>query len=147
MPEAAILKHFGKWALDPQSDYFSVIRDYRERGESDEQIAQRIRDAWREKGLIASAAGTRMHRNIELALGGGVCDGSSKEMTMFQSFVSDWLEPRDWRVYRLEWSIYCSRAMVAGQIDAIFVCDGCYYMVDWKRCSKPLDDQSGTLYD
>ena len=82
-----------------------------------------------------------MHRNIELALGGEVYDGSSREMAMFRSFVSEWLEPREWRVYRLEWSIYCSRAMVAGQIDAIFVRDGVYHMVDWKRCSKPLDDQ------
>ena len=49
-------------------------------------------------------------------------------------------------MYRLEWSIYCSRAMVAGQIDAIFVRDGVYYMVDWKRCSKPLDDQFGARY-
>ena len=144
--EAVTMQWFGKWAVSPCSVYFAVIQEYREKGETDEQIAQRIRDAWRDKGLIASAAGTRMHRNIELALDGGVYDGSSKEMAMFHSFVSNWLEPRRWRVYRLEWSIYCSRAMVAGQIDALFVRDGLYYMVDWKRCSKPLDDQLGASY-
>ena len=139
--EAVTKQWFDDWAVKQWSPYFAVIREYRERGESDEQIARRIRDAWREKGLIASAAGTRMHRNIELALGGELYDGRSREMTMFRSFVSEWLEPREWRVYRLEWAIYCSQAMVAGQIDAIFVRDGEYYMVDWKRCSKPLDDQ------
>ena len=145
--EAVTRQCFGKWADNPRSPYFAVIREHREKGESDEQIAQGIRDAWTEKGLIASAAGTRMHRDIELALCGEVYDGSNKEMEMFHSFVSEWLEPRDWRVYRLEWSIYCSRAMVAGQIDALFVRDGVYYMVDWKRCSKPLDDQLGaSLY-
>ena len=145
--EAVTKRWFDKWADDQCSSYFAVIREYRERGESDEQIAQRIRDAWREKGLIASAAGTRMHRNIELALGGELYEGGSEEMAMFRRFVSEWLEPRGWRVYRLEWSIYCSRAMVAGQIDAIFVHDGVYYMVDWKRCSKPLDDQKGARYN
>ena len=145
--EAVTKRWFDKWADDQCSSYFAVIREYRERGESDEQIAQRIRDAWREKGLIASAAGTRMHRNIELALSGEMYEGSSEEMAMFRRFVSEWLEPRGWRVYRLEWSIYCSRAMVAGQIDAIFVHDGVYYMVDWKRCSKPLDDQKGARYN
>ena len=61
---AVTTQWFGKWAGNPCSDYFAVIQEYREKGETDEQIAQRIRDAWRDKGLIASAAGTRMHRNI-----------------------------------------------------------------------------------
>ena len=62
---------------------------------------------------------------------------------MHVSCVEEWLEPLGWRVYRLEWSIYCTRAMVGGQIDAVFVCNGAYHMVDWKRCGKLLDVSAG----
>ena len=116
------------------------------KGESDEEIAERIRAGWMENGAIASAQGTRMHRNIELALGGQLYDGDGAEMLMFQRFVKDWLEPRGWRVYRLEWSIYCSTAMVAGQIDAVFICNGEFHMIDWKRCRKLLDQDAGREY-
>ena len=126
--------------------YYGMISYYRRAGEGDVEIAQRIRDGWSEKGLIASAEGTRMHRNIELALGGLMYDGSSVEMGMFSKYVEEWLEPRGWCVYRLEWSIYCSRAMVAGQIDALFVGNGAYHMVDWKRCGKLLDVLAGVAF-
>ena len=65
---------------------------------------------------------------------------------MFQDYVRDWLEPREGRVFRLEWSIYCSDAMVAGQIDAVFAGPGGYHMVDWNRCGKPLDPLDGECY-
>ena len=145
-PEFVIHQRFAKWARNPKSAYYKVIKYYRQEGESDTEIAQRIRDAWTEEGLVASAAGTRMHRNIELALGGQEYDGSSIEMATFQRYVKEWPESRHWSVYRLEWSIYCTNAMVAGQIDAIFICNGCYHMVDWKRCKKPLDECAGKDY-
>ena len=145
-PVATTLKYYDNWAENPNSSYFNMISQYRRAGESDLQIAQRIRDGWSQKGLVAKAEGTRMHRNIELALGGEVYDGSSVEMRMFRKYAAEWLEPRGWRVYRLEWSIYCSNAMVAGQIDALFVCNGAYHMVDWKRCSKPLEVWAGAAF-
>ena len=145
-PLAVTSKYFSKWAENPESNYYGMISYYRRAGEGDVEIAQRIRDGWSEKGLIASAEGTRMHRNIELALGGLMYDGSSKEMGMFNNFVKEWLEPRGWCVYRLEWSIYCSTAMVAGQIDALFVGNGAYHMVDWKRCGKLLDVFAGAAF-
>ena len=144
--EAIIRRYFKVWAESPHKDYFSVIQEYREKGESDEEIAERIRAGWMENGAIASAQGTRMHRNIELALGGELYDGDGPEMQLFQRFVKDWLEPRGWRVYRLEWSIYCSTAMVAGQIDAVFICNGQFHMIDWKRCRKLLDEDAGGKY-
>ena len=87
-----------------------------------------------------------MHRNIELALGGNWYDRCGVEMDISHGLLSEWLEPRRWHVYRLEWSIYCSNAGVAGQIDALFICDGVYHMVDWKRCSKALDPSDGVVF-
>ena len=145
-PELVIHERFAQWARNPKSPYYKVINFYRQEGETQTEIAKRIRDAWTEEGLVASAAGTIMHRNIELALGGQEYDGSSVEMATFHRYVKEWLESRHWSVYRLEWSIYCTNAMVAGQIDAIFICNGCYHMVDWKRCKKPLDECAGKQY-
>ena len=142
-PVAIIEKYYSKWARTPDSNYYGVICKYREAGEDDARIKQRICGGWSENGQVASAAGTRMHRCIELALGGEMYDGSTLEMDMFRRYVEEWLEPRGWRVYRLEWSVYCTEAMVAGQIDAVFECNGCYHMVDWKRCGKLLDEQAG----
>ena len=144
---AVIRRHFHTWAQRPGSAYYDIITGSRAMGESDAEIVHRIRGMWSDLGALGSAQGTRMHRNIELALGGAQYDASGPEMEMFRRFVTEWLEPKRWQVYRLEWSIYCTAAMVAGQIDAVFVaCDG-YHMVDWKRCRKPLDVSAGAYFE
>lgn len=145
-PVATIEAYYDKWVCNPESPYYSVIWSGRECGQSDAEIADGIRRQWAEKGELASAQGTRMHRNIELALGGDVYDRDCKELCMFEDYVEQWLEPRKWCVFRLEWSIYCSEAMVAGQIDAVFVGDGEYHMVDWKRCGRRLDPMCGECF-
>ena len=99
---------------------------------------------WGEAGELASALGTRMHREIELALTGNAYDASMGEMQTFQRFVTEFLEVRRWRLYRAEWTIYDEVVMVAGQIDAVFVdCSGALHMVDWKRVRHPLLPRSG----
>ena len=144
--EGVIGKYYEKWAQNPESAYYGMIWQGCGDGATHAQIKESIRNGWLQKGELASAEGTRMHRNIELALGGELHDGSACDVCMFYKYVTDWLEPRNWRVFRLEWSIYCTEAMVAGQIDAVFECCGEYHMVDWKRCAKVLDPAAGEFF-
>ena len=63
-------------------------------------------------------------------------------MGEFQQYVREWLEERRWVVYRLEWSIFCSYSMVAGQIDAVIQGPDGYHMVDWKRCRETVNEDA-----
>ena len=99
---------------------------------------------WSDAGDLASALGTRMHKEVELALTGSAYDASMEEMQTFHHFVTEVLELRRWRLYRAEWTIYDEVVMVAGQIDAVFVdCSGALHMVDWKRVRHPLLPRGG----
>lgn len=138
-----IQKYYDMWAVDPRSKYYEMIEAGRAAGQCDVQIHQSIRLTWEWKGLLASAAGTRMHKQFELALRGCLYDSHCVESRVFLDFLSTWLEPRFWSVYRLEWSIYCEHPMVAGQIDALFQCGSEFHMIDWKRCCKVLDPDEG----
>ena len=143
---SAVAAYFGGWASRPGSKYYGMIAGLRHSGMDDVAIQERIVRLWSNRGLLASTQGTRMHRNIELALGRQEYDGTGPEMGEFHQYVRDWLEQRRWVVYRLEWSIFCSYSMVAGQIDAVFQGPDGYHMVDWKRCREPLDPCAGAAY-
>ena len=139
---------FDRWAENPNSKYFQHICASRRRALSDEQIKQEIIDTWTKKGEIASAAGTFMHRQIELFLNGFACDVSSIEMMQFRKFLLEIAAPKGWVPYRTEWSIFSERHMVAGQIDCIFyeVGTGHFHMVDWKRVEKDLSPDDGAAF-
>ena len=99
---------------------------------------------WSDAGELASALGTRMHKEIEMALTGNLYDASMEEMQTFRRFVTEVLELRRWQLYRAEWTIYDELVMVAGQIDAVFIdSSGAFHMVDWKRVRHPLMPDSG----
>ena len=142
--ERTIARYYMCWAGDPGSKYFAFIHSFRDRGVPDTDIARRIKLMWSDKGELASAFGTRMHRQIELALTANMYDVSMGEMQTFVRFVKEVLEPRQWRLYRAEWTIYDEIVMVAGQIDAMFVDgEGKFHMVDWKRVRHDLLPHSG----
>ena len=67
---AVIQRYVHKWAQWPDSAYYEIIMRYRAMGEGDAEIANRIRESWSNLGALGSAQGTRMHKHIELALGG-----------------------------------------------------------------------------
>ena len=141
--DQVIQEYYDFWAADPRSKYYRLIEAGRAADQCDVQIQKSIRLTWEWKGLLASAAGTRMHKQFELALRGSEYDSSCVESRLFLEFLSSWLEPRSWTVYRLEWSIYCEHPMVAGQIDALFQCGSEFHMIDWKRCCRLLDPDEG----
>ena len=141
-----IEQNYEKWSRNCDSPYHSIIEHGCCCGATRTQIAETIRKGWLDKGELAKAQGTRMHRNIELALGGELHDDRALDMCMFHDFVHNLLEVHKMKVYRLEWSIYDEKAMVAGQIDAIFESNGEFHMIDWKRCEKVLDPTDGAFF-
>eukprot|EP00928_Gymnodinium_smaydae_P018535 TRINITY_DN17056_c0_g1_i1.p1 TRINITY_DN17056_c0_g1~~TRINITY_DN17056_c0_g1_i1.p1 ORF type:complete len:388 (-),score=61.34 TRINITY_DN17056_c0_g1_i1:305-1468(-) len=142
-PDQTLDLYFDRWCVNPNSKYHDTIITMRGAGHSDMAIREHIKDTWKAAGEAASTEGTFMHRQIELALGGDAYDASRPELGQFHDFVRSELEPRGWRAFRTEWSVFDDRVMVAGQIDAIF-CDthGNLHMVDWKRCREPLDPEA-----
>ena len=137
--DAIVSRYFVGWATRGDSKYYEQIQHLRRCGLEDAVIGDRIKADWTANGALASARGTRMHRQIEFALGGELYDATGADMNLFHSCVQRIFEPRGWKVFRVEWSIYCDDAMVAGQIDAIFIAPDGYHMVDWKRCRELLD--------
>ena len=145
--ETVIQKCYDRWCDDPSSRYYGNIKEMRRNGVADHIIQALIKKEWADAGVIASAQGVNMHRQIELALGGLEFDVSSLEMQQFVQLVEHVLVPKGYRVYRTEWAIYDEKVMVAGQLDALFVDTlGCFHMVDWKRCKRPLDPTLNAQY-
>ena len=141
--------YFSRWSQNPSSKYYATIAKGRVDGLSDQAIMAGIVEAWRDTGRQASAQGTYMHRQIELFLNCMECDDSLPEMEQFKSFMLDFALPRRLEPFRTEWSIFDEDHMVAGQIDSIFKCIDAevYYMIDWKRCAKPLDPHAGAFFN
>ena len=145
--ETVIQKYYDRWCDDPSSRYYGNIKEMRRYGVADHIIQALIKKEWADAGVIASAQGVNMHRQIELALGGLEFDVSSLEMQHFIQLVERVLVPGGYRVYRTEWAVYDEKVMVAGQIDALFIdASGCFHMVDWKRCKRSLDPMSNAQY-
>ena len=142
--EATIARYYARWAQDSGSKYFEFIARLRCRDVPDADIKRRIKNMWSDAGDLASTLGTRMHKEIELALTGSAYDASMEEMQTFHHFVTEVLEVRRWRLYRAERTIYDEMVMVAGQMDAVFVdSSGAFHMIDWKRVRHPLLPRTG----
>ena len=137
-PDAIIMRYFETWSANVLSPYHQLIVAGREKGRADVTIRELIKTGWKLKGVEASRRGTYMHKQIELALNDERYDDQFEEMRQFHLFLRENVHAKGWITYRTEWSIYDSRRMIAGQIDAIFY-DPVkfeYHMVDWKRSAK-----------
>jgi len=105
----------GKWA---KSKYFGMTKE-------------EIKDLWNKNGREASAAGTKLHEDIEYFWNNEPRDNDSIEYGYFQKFVEQYEHLQPWRtemmVYHDEWGF-------AGSIDMIFENpDGSLDIYDWKR--------------
>ena len=85
--ERTIAQYYTRWADNSCSKYYAFICQLRSEGVSDIDIAGRIKRMWSDAGELASALGTRMHKQIELALTANVYDVSMAEMQTFLHFV------------------------------------------------------------
>ena len=144
---ATIKKYFDTWSTNAVSKYFPKIQEGRRCGKEDREIMEEIAQGWSASGRDASEKGTHLHRQAELFLNACEHDASSIEIDQFRCFLVNFGMERGWKPFRTEWSIFDDVAMVAGQIDSIFIdTAGNLHMVDWKRVRKDLDPLEGMRF-
>ena len=146
--DATVDRYFQKWASKPSSRYFQYIWALRGDGLGDDSIKKRIVETWKDAGETASAAGTALHRSIELYLNGISHDQDLPDMQQFEAWLQSEILPRGWKPFRTEWSVFDCTNMVAGQIDSVWIdpATGGLHMIDWKRCRDDLSSEEGACF-
>lgn len=107
-----------KW---PESKYFGKTK-------------KEIKEEWDKNRDEASAAGTKMHYDIECFYNNSPNKNDSIEYGYFGRFLEKFgnLQP-----YRTEWMIYHEELKLAGSIDMVYENnDGSLQIYDWKRCKQ-----------
>jgi len=129
---------------------------------------EQIKKQWSDSGTDASAAGTKMHLDIEHyynaePIGNLAGDDWSPtpgpEWDYFQAFEATWCTPRGFVPFRTEWLVFKEDIKLAGSIDMIYKKpDGTLAIYDWKRAkdikfenkyqkmTAPLDHLPDTNY-
>ena len=113
-----------RWSKSP---YFGMTRE-------------EIKMKWKNDGIEASEAGTKMHYNIECFYNEmDVEDDGSLEWKYFKEFnksLESKLTP-----YRTEWMIWDRDLRLAGSVDMLFENpDGTLQIYDWKRSKKVVKE-------
>lgn len=108
---------------------------------TDDEIA----DAWERNRNEAAAAGTKMHKQIELYYN-GTSDAESasyrqgREWQHFMAFDA-WRQQQGLVPWRTEWSLFDDEDNFAGQIDMVYrTKTGEYVIYDWKRTRELKTD-------
>ena len=108
-----------KW---PRSKYFGKTK-------------QEIKQQWNDNGRKASAAGTKLHYDIECFYNGKLPNNDSIEYQYFLKFHK--IYGAQLKPYRTEWMVWDRELRFAGSIDMVFeVEDGSLHIYDWKRCRQ-----------
>ena len=100
--------------------------------------ADQITQMWSKSGEKASAAGTKLHYDIECYWNGWPVENTSIEYGYFQKFVADFQAKNPGvKPYRTEWMVYYEELKFSGSIDMVFENpDGTLRIYDWKRCGE-----------
>jgi len=110
--------------------------NYKYYGMTKEQILA----MWDSKRDSSSAAGTKMHNDIEYYYNGADVINDSIEFQYFRQFVNDFPELKP---YRTEWMIYYEEMKISGSVDMVFENpDGTLQIYDWKRCQE-IQNENG----
>lgn len=107
--------------------------------------AEQITQMWRKNGEEASAAGTKLHYDIECYWNGWAVENSSIEYGYFLKFVEDFQRNNPGiKPYRTEWMVYYEELKLSGSIDMVFENpDGTLRIYDWKRCKEIENEAFG----
>lgn len=108
--------------------------------------AEEIKKLWDDSGKEASAAGTRMHLDIEhynnadpignLA-GDGYTPNPSTEWDYFLEYERRWRMKKGFVPYRTEWLVFKEEIKLSGSIDMVYLKpDGTLAIYDWKRSKE-----------
>ena len=96
---------------------------------------EEIQEQWKQNGQTASAAGTKLHYDIECFYNGKLPDNASIEYQYFLKFhrtIGSALTP-----FRTEWMIWDKDLKFAGSIDMVYKDEnGLLQIYDWKRCKE-----------
>jgi ATP-dependent exoDNAse (exonuclease V) beta subunit len=88
----------------------------------------------------ASAAGTKMHYDIECYFNNIYNENKSIEFEYFHRFLKDFVHCNnglELKPYRTEWCVYFEEYKLSGSIDMVFENpDGTLQIYDWKRCKS-----------
>ena len=96
-------------------------------------------DIWKKEGIEAAKLGTLLHQQIEYYYKSMPFDASSLEFKYFLDFKERF---RGMVPHRTEWRIFNEDYLIAGTIDMVYKReDGSYYLFDWKRSKKVVDNQ------
>jgi len=100
--------------------------------------ASQITQMWTKSGEEASAAGTKLHYDIECYWNGWPVENASIEYGYFLKFVADFQAKNPGvQPYRTEWMVYFEELKFSGSIDMVFENpDGTLRIYDWKRCGE-----------
>ena len=119
--------------------------------------AEAIKKQWSDKGAASSAAGTRMHLDIEhyynanplcaseipsleeglAALEKDWVPNPGAEWNYFCDYQRTYVIPKGWKPWRTEWLVFDPEHKVAGSIDMIYMKpDGTLAIYDWKRIEE-----------
>ena len=119
--------------------------------------AEAIKKQWSDKGAASSAAGTRMHLDIEhyynatplcaseipsleeglAALEKDWVPNPGAEWNYFCNYERTYVIPKGWKPWRTEWLVFDPEHKVAGSIDMIYMKpDGTLAIYDWKRIEE-----------
>lgn len=92
---------------------------------------EEIKAMWEQNGAEASAAGTKLHYDIECFYNEMPNINDSVEYKYFKNFVRDFPNLRQ---YRTEWMVWDKELRFAGSIDMVYENpDGTLLIYDWKR--------------
>ena len=101
---------------------------------------EQIKFLWKQNGIKASKAGTKMHYEIECFYNDMdvEVDEDCKEFNYFLEFEKD---HENFEPYRTEWMVWDKELKLAGSIDMTYIrADGTIDIYDWKRCKEIKKD-------
>jgi ATP-dependent exoDNAse (exonuclease V) beta subunit len=107
-----------------------------------------IKAQWNSNGAVASAAGTKLHNDIENYYNGVDVINTSPEFAQFIAF-DQWRKEQGLVPFRAEWTVYDREHMLAGTIDMCFwdTTSDTIAIYDWKRVKalrrSAFDNQKG----
>ena len=133
-------KHFPHF--DPDSTITNILSNKKMKDPSYKYYGmtrEDIQAQWNKKGADASAAGTKMHYDIECYYNKIDVENTSAEFSFFKKFLKDFPELKP---YRTEWMIYYEELKLSGSVDMIYENpDGTLQIYDWKRCES-IDNEN-----
>ena len=125
-------RHFPHFDADKIIDKMMKSRKWRPGHKYYGMSPEQIKKQWNDNGKAASAAGTKLHYDIECFYNNMDVVNDSKEYSQFLKFhesIGSHLKP-----YRTEWTVFDEDLKISGSIDMIFEdANGDLLIYDWKR--------------